>query len=141
MATFSKINIFPYDLMHGYHQLHAAGHVLKAMLINTAITATWAVKADATEISAGNGYTAGGVDIQNDIAQSTNVCNLTAVDFTITASGGPIGPWRSFLIYNSTQTTPLNPLFGGHDNGSSTTTNDGSSITYDFGATLYALTG
>lgn len=141
MATaFSKVNIFAYDLMHGYHQLHAAGHVIKAMLINTAITATWAVKADATEISAGNGYTAGGVDIQNDITQSTNVCNMTSVDVTITASGGSFGPWRSWALYNDTQTTPVKPQLGGWDNTVNTTTTDGSSATLDFGATTYSLT-
>lgn len=141
MASFSKINIFPYDLMHGYHQLHAAGHVVKAMLINTAITATWAVKADATEIAAGNGYTAGGNDIANDITQSTNVCNMTSTDVVLTASGGSIGPWRSFLLYNDTQTTPVKPLIGGWDYGSSVTTLTGETATLDFGAVTYALTG
>lgn len=141
MASFSKCNIFPYDLMHGYHQLHAAGHVVKAMLINTAITATWAVKGDATEIAAGNGYTAGGNDIANDITQSTNVCNMTSTDVVYTGTGGSIGPWRSFLLYNDTQATPVKPLIGGWDYGSSVTTLTGETATLDFGAVTYALTG
>jgi hypothetical protein len=141
MTTASKINIFMYDLMKGNHQLHAAGHVVKAMLVNTAITATWAVKADATEISAANGYPAGGSDIQNDIAQSTNVCNMTSVDIVYTASGGSFGPWRSFLLYNDTQTSPVKPLLMGWDYGSSNTTNTGETATLDFGATTFVLTG
>jgi len=141
MAAYSKYNILAYDLCHGYHQWHAAGHTIKAMLSNAAITATNAVKADVTEIAAQNGYTAGGVDIQNDIAQSTNVCNLTGVDVVVTATAGGFGPWRSWVLYNDTQTTPVKPLICGWDNGSSTTSaNAGDTATLDFGAVVIAVT-
>lgn len=140
MASFNKFNVFAYDLMHGYHQLHAAGHTVKALLSNTAPVATNTVVANITEISAANGYSAGGADIQNDIAQATNVCNMTGVDVVWTASGGSFGPWRYAVIYNSTQTTPAGPLIGWWDYGSSVTTNANETVTLDFGATVYALT-
>lgn len=140
MSTFNRFNIFAYDLMRGNHQLHAAGHMIKVLLTNSAPSATNTVVANVTEIAAQNGYTAGGTDIQNDIAQTTNVCNMTGVDVVWTASGGSFGPWRYAVLYNSTQTTPVSPLIGFWDYGSAVTTATGETATVDFGASVYTLT-
>lgn len=58
MAAFNKFQVFVENVAEGVHNL--GGHTLKVMLCNTAPVATNSVKADLTEISAGNGYTAGG---------------------------------------------------------------------------------
>lgn len=140
MATFNKFNQFVEDLGKGVHQLHAAGHTLKAYLTNAAPDAALdLVKADLAEISAGNGYTAGGPDIQNDATETGGTLTVTAVDATITASGGSIGPFRYVVIYNDTPTSPADPLIGWYDYGSSITLADGESLTIDFGASLMTI--
>ena len=58
MAAYNKFNQFTKDLIDGVHDFDA--HTFKVMLTNTAPVATNTVKANLTEISAGNGYTAGG---------------------------------------------------------------------------------
>lgn len=141
MAVFNKFQKFVEDLGDGIHQLKAAGHTLKVYLTNETPSASLdAVKADLAEIAGGNGYTAGGYDIQNDASQAGGVFTLTAVDVTITASGGSVGPFQYAVLYNDTPTSPADPLIGWYDYGSSITLNDGESLVIDFGASLLTLT-
>ena len=140
MATFTKFQDFVEQLGKGVHQLHAAGHTLKVALTNSAPVATNTVFANITEISAGNGYTAGGFDIQNDWSETTGTATATAVDVTITASGGSIGPFQYAVIYNDTPTSPADPLVAYYDYGSSITLADGESLLVDFGASFFTLT-
>jgi hypothetical protein len=58
VASFQKFNSFVEALAEKKHDLGA--DTLKVLLANTAPVATNSVKADLTEITAGNGYTAGG---------------------------------------------------------------------------------
>lgn len=58
MAAFNKFNAFVEAVAEKVHNLGA--DTLKVMLTNVAPVATNSVKADLTEIAAGNGYTAGG---------------------------------------------------------------------------------
>jgi hypothetical protein len=139
MAAFNKFQDFIEQVGKGVHQLHAAGHTLKCFLTNEAPLATDTVKADMAEISAGNGYTAGGEDIQNDYSESGGVGTCTAVDITWTASGGTIGPFRYAVIYNDTPTSPADPLVAWYDYGSSITLNPGESFKVDFGASAFTL--
>lgn len=135
MATYVKFQQFVEDLGTGVHDLNA--DTIKVMLTNSAPNAaTHAVKADLTEISAGNGYTAGGFDIQNTYSQTSGTGSLAAVDVTITASGGSIGPFRYAVWYNDTPTSPADPLIGYADYGSSITLADGEDLLVDFPATL-----
>jgi hypothetical protein len=140
MVAFNKVNAFQRDLLLGVHRLAAAGDVIKVMLTNTAPVATNAIKSDLTEISAANGYPAGGTDIQNDVTLSGAVGQLTGVDVTFTATGGSFGPFRYCALYNDTQTTPVKPIIGWYDYGSSISVNDTESFTVDFGATVLTLT-
>lgn len=140
MATYVKFNDFVEQLGKGVHQLHAAGHTLKVALTNTAPTAaTDTVFANITEISAGNGYTAGGADIQNDYTETSGTGTLTATDVVFTASGGTIGPFRYAVIYNDTPTSPADPLVAYFDYGSSITLADTETFTVDFGASLATI--
>ncbi len=124
---------FSEDLNAGVHQLNAADHELKLMLTNTAPDhASDTVFADITEISAGNGYTAGGKDIQNDLSRTGDTTTLVAVDVTWTASGGSIGPFRYAVLYNNTPASPAKPLICSYDRGSEYTVPDGDGFTTDF---------
>jgi hypothetical protein len=140
MVAFNKFNVFQQDLLLGAHRLAAAGDVVKACLTNSVPLATNTVKANITEITAQNGYPAGGTDIANDVTLSGAVGQLTGVDVTWTASGGSFGPFQYVVLYNDTQTTPAKPLLGWYNYGSAISVNDTESFTVDFGATVLTLT-
>src|SRR5687767_10765208 len=103
MASYNKFQDFVEQLGKGVHQLHAAGHTLKVYLSNAAPSASAdAVKADLAEITAQNGYPAGGTDVQNDYTESSGTATLTGVDVVWTASGGSFGPFQYVVLYNDT---------------------------------------
>lgn len=141
MSAAVKYQQFVEDLANQVHDLIGTQHTLKVLLSNAAPNvATHQVKADAGEIGAGNGYTAGGVDIDNDGTESGGTVTVTAVDKVITASGGSIGPFRYAVLWNDTPTSPADPLVLYWDYGSALTLLDGESLTLDFGASLLTLT-
>lgn len=139
MAAFNKFQDFVEQLGKGVHQLHAAGHTLKVMLTNVAPVATNTVKADLTEIGAGNGYTAGGEDSQNDYTEASGTGTCTGVDIVWTAAGGTIGPFRYAVLYNDTPTSPADPLVGWWDYGSAITLQIGETFTVDFGPSMFTI--
>lgn len=133
MASYNKFNAFVENLAEKVHNLGA--DTLKVMLSNSAPTATNAVKADITEIAAGNGYVSGGPTVTiASSSQSSGLYKLVLADVTITASGGSIGPFRYITLYNDTPTSPLKPLIGSWDYGSSISLGAGESFTVDFDA-------
>jgi hypothetical protein len=140
MATFTKINAFVENLAEKVHNLGA--DTLKVMLVNSpAPVATNSVKGDLTEISAGNGYSAGGTAATiSSSAQTTGTYKLVLADVVFTASGGSIGPFRYAVLYNDTPTSPADPLIGFWDYGSSITLAVGESLTVDFDPTNGVLT-
>ena len=141
MATYVKYQNFVEDLGKGVHNLAAAGDTVKVALSNTAPNvSTHTVLADVTEISAGNGYTAGGADVQQDYTETGGTGTMTGVDITFTASGGAIGPFRYVILYNDTPVSPADPLIAYWDYGSNVTLNDGESFTVDFGASVLTIT-
>lgn len=131
MASFVKFHAFVQELGRAGHNLHTA--TLKVMLTNTAPTAsTGATTADITEISAGNGYTAGGATVANTAySQTSGTGKLTGDDVVFTATGGSIGPFRYAPLVN---TSASNKLIGYWDYGSALTLADGDSLTVDFSA-------
>lgn len=134
MAVFNKFNQFVEDLAHAVHDLKTGtAHVLKVLLTNTAPVAGNAVKADLTEITAANGYVAGGATIGTITgAQTGGTFKLVgAADPSWTATGGTIGPFRYAVLYNDTPTSPADPLIGYWDYGSSVTLQIGESFTVD----------
>jgi hypothetical protein len=138
MASFNKFNSFVEALAEKKHDLGA--DTLKVLLTNTAPVATDAVKADLTEISAGNGYTAGGATASiTSSAQTSGTYRLILGDpATWTASGGTIGPLRYAVLYNDTASN--DELIGWWDYGSSITLADGELFAVDFDATTGVLT-
>ena len=138
MATYNKFNQFTKDLMDGVHQF--GSHSFKVLLTNTAPAATNAVKADLTEISADNGYSAGGTATTMSDSTNSGTAKATATDVTFTASGGSIGPFRYAVLYNDTPSSPLKPLVGWWDYGAALTLTDGNQFVVDFDGTNGVLT-
>jgi hypothetical protein len=138
MASFNKFNSFVEALAEKKHDLGA--DTLKVLLTNTAPVATNSVKADLTEISAGNGYTAGGNTASvTSSAQTSGTYKLVLGDpATWTASGGSIGPFRYAVLYNDTAASK--ELIGWWDYGSSITLAAGESFAVDFDPTTGVLT-
>ena len=121
MATATVFNCLTEDLAEGVHNFDT--HTFKVALCNTAPVATNSVLADLTQISAGNGYTAGGSTVPNTATSRTSAETSfvgDAVEFT--ADGGAIGPFRYWAVYNDTATG--DPLVAFWDNGSAITLPD-----------------
>lgn len=132
MATYNKFNAFVESLAEKKFDLQ--NDTLKVMLTNTAPVATNSVKADLTEISAGNGYTAGGTQAtMSSSSQTSGTYKLVLNDVVFTASGGSIGPLRYAVLYDDTATNK--DLIGWWDYGSSLTLASGETLTVDFSAT------
>jgi hypothetical protein len=137
MATFNKFEAFSEHLAEQVHKLDT--HTLKIYLSNTAPNAaTHAVKADLTEISGGNGYTAGGADTQNNTSRSGGTTSVTGVDVVWTATGA-VGPFRYVVLYNDDPTSPADPLIGWWDYGSSISLANGETFTTDFGSSMFTI--
>lgn len=137
MAVFNKFSSFVEAVAEGVHNL--GSNVLKIMLTNSAPLATNTIKANLTEISAGNGYTAGGTVVTiTTSAQTAGLYKLVGNDVVFTASGGSIGPFRYAALYNDTATN--DELIGWWDYGSSITLLAGETLTVDLDATNGILT-
>lgn len=142
MVAYNKFNQFVEDLVGAKHDLTASGHVLKVYLSNATPSASLdLIKTDLAEITAQNGYPSGGTDIQNTVSETSGTVTIGCTDVVFTASGGSFGPFQYVVIYNDTQTSPVDPLVNWWDYGSAISINDGESFTIDFGSnTLFTLT-
>lgn len=138
MASYNKFLQFTKDLVDGVHDFD--NHTFKVMLTNTAPVNTNTVKANLTEITAGNGYTAGGSTTTITTSTSSGTAKITGTDVVITASGGSIGPFRYAVLYNDTPTSPADPLVAWWDYGSSISLASGESLTVDFDGSAGILT-
>lgn len=137
IATFNKFNAFVEDLAEKVHNL--GSDTLRIMLTNSAPVAANSVKGDLTEISAGNGYTAGGTAATiSSSAQTSGTYKLVLADVVFTASGGTIGPFRYAVLYNDTSAS--DSLIGWWDYGSSITLATTETFTVDFDASAGVMT-
>lgn len=137
MATYTKFQPFVEYLAEKAFNL--GSDTLKVLLCNTAPVNTNGLKSDLTEISAGNGYTAGGTAATiSSSAQTSGTYKLVLADVVFTASGGTIGPFRYAVLYDDTAAS--DQLIGFWDYGSSITLQDGETFTVDFDATSGVLT-
>jgi hypothetical protein len=137
MATYNAINSFTSELLKGTWNFSTGVHTIKSMLVNSpAPAATNNVKADLTEIAAGNGYTAGGNALATSVANvslAQNKASVTA-DVTITATGA-MAAFRYIVIYDDTPTSPADPLQCWYDYGSSVSLANTETFTEDFDQT------
>lgn len=128
MAAFNKFNSFVEALAEKVHNL--GSDTLKILLTNTAPSASNTQKSNLTEISAGSGYSSGGVAVTvSSSSQSGGTYKLVLEDATITASGGSIGPFRYAVLYNDSAANK--ELIGFWDYGSALTLANGEYITFD----------
>lgn len=134
MATFNKFQDFSEELVRGAQNFGTDTY--KVALSNTAPVATNTAFANITEISAGNGYTAGGTATTITLAEVTGTTTVSGTQVVFTAAGGSIGPFRYVVLYNDTSTTPVNkPLVGWWDYASSITLADTETFTVKFSNT------
>lgn len=141
MASASKFQDFVEQIGKGAHNFSA--DTLKLALSNTAPAATNTLFSDITEISAGNGYTAGGMALDNvSFAEATGTATLDADNEVLTASGGSIGPFQYVILYNATlaANSPEDPsLILYWDLGSADTITDGNSRTFTISTNLFTI--
>lgn len=132
MATFNKFEGFIGYLGLGAVNLNT--DTFNVYLSNATPSASLDdIKTDLAEITNQNGYTAP-VDIQNTYSETGGTGTMVAVDVTITASGGTVGPFQYAVIYDDTHASDI--LMGWYDYGSPITLQDGESFTVNFGASL-----
>lgn len=137
MASFQKFNSFVEAVAEKAHNL--GSDTLKVLLTLTAPTSSNAVKADLTEISAGNGYTAGGTAATiSSSSQTSGTYKLVLADVVFTASGGSIANFRYAVLYNDTAAS--DELIGFWDYSSTVTLASGETLTVDFDGTTGVLT-
>lgn len=126
MASYNKFNVFVSDIATKVHNLNS--DTLKIMLTNTAPVATNTVKSNITEISSGNGYTAGGTQAVFSSGNNTSgTYKLILSPVVYTASGGSIGPYQYAVLYNSTPAS--GNLIAWWDYGTALTLTNGNSFT------------
>jgi hypothetical protein len=138
MATFNKFNDFVEQL--GLKKMDLNADTLKVYLTNAQPVATDTVFGTPAEITAGNGYTAGGADSQNVWSESpagTGQC--VGTDIVWTAAGGTIGPFRWAVLYDDTSTAKHLIGWWEYPGGSSITLQIGETFSTDFGATMFTL--
>lgn len=139
MAAYNKFLVFTKNLVDGVHDFD--NHTFKVMLTNTAPVNTNTLKADLTDVTGGNGYTAGGTAVTIATSTSAGTAKVTvSSDIVFTASGGTVGPFRYAVLYNDTTTQATKPLISWWDYGSSITLNDSETFTVDFDQTNGILT-
>lgn len=145
MAAFNKFHCFVEDLSEAKHNL--GSDTLKVFLTNTSPNASTHTAYDGTtgttgpaEISAGNGYTAGGNSASvTSSAQVSGTYKLVLGDPTsFQAAGGSIGPFRYVCLYNDTATGKN--LVGWWDYGTAVTLSDGEAFQVDFDPSTGVLT-
>lgn len=135
MATYNKFQDFIEQVGLKNHNLNT--DTLKLMLTNEQPLVTDTVKGDMVEITAQNGYPAGGADIQNLWSESAGTGTMTGTDVVFTAAGGSFGPFRYAPVYNDTGVTKY--LVCWWDYGSSISVNDTETFTVDFAASIFTI--
>jgi hypothetical protein len=131
MASFNKYQKGVEALMES---INAGSDAWKVALTNRApVVASDSTLTDASEISAGNGYTAGGnAATTTSSTQTGGTYKLILASPTAwTATGGSLGPFRYAVLYDST----TNNLIGYWDYGSSVTLATGESFTVSLDGT------
>ena len=137
MATFTKYQDTVEQFLRGVHNLVAASHVIKVALHSDAPTVATDDELGDLSQPTGTGYTAGGIDIENDMSESSGTATVTGVDKVWTAGASDWTAFRYASIHNDDSTT--DKLLGNWDYGSNVTLLNGETFTVDFGASVFTL--
>lgn len=134
MATYVKFDSWAENMVEA---ANLGSDTLKVCLTNTQPTAsTDSVYGDITEITAQNGYSAGGTQATiSSSSQSSGTYKLVLADVTFTASGGSFGPFQYAVLYDDTVSSPSKPLIAYWAYTSSISVASGDSFVVDFDPT------
>lgn len=108
----STISLYNHTISRFVTGANSSSDTYKVILLNdsatfaaTGSTLTSVTNAGAYEVS-GNGWTAGGETLTGVTLAlaNTNGAKFDADDISVTAAGGSIGPFSSYVIYNDTDT-------------------------------------
>ena len=129
MVAYNKFEDFTEQLIEGIHDFDAA--TFKIYLTNATPSASAdAVKADLAEISAGNGYTAGGNTTSITTSETGGTAKVVGTDPTTwTGTGGAIAQFRYAVFYNDTSAS--DNLIAWWDYGSALDVLTGETFTVD----------
>lgn len=136
MATFNKFNSFVDALSKKL--INLSTDTFKVMLTDVAPVATNVAKTDLTEITAANGYSAGGAATTPTLSNSSGTEKLVCTNVTFTASGGAIAQFRYVVLYDVTATG--HELVAWWDFGSEVNLASAATFTVTFDATNGVLT-
>lgn len=141
MATFQVVDEFANNVLIG--KINLSSDVFKYFLTNSTPTkAGTTVKADLTPITPQNGYAEHTPTVTlAETGSGTGIWRISVgADKTWTASGGSFGPFRYFVVYDDTPTSPADPVVGYADYGSAITVLDTETFTIDVDANFALLT-
>jgi hypothetical protein len=128
MASFNKFNSFVEAIAEEKHNLGSDTLTIALTAAANAPVAGNSVLADLTQAS--YTYCSSRALTVSASSQTSGTYKLVVNDATLTASGGPVGPFQYIVIYNDT--APSDELIGWYDYGSDITLADGESLTVNF---------
>ncbi len=140
MASFNKFNCFVQDVANKQHDMKTGtADVYKVYLTNTAPVATNTVYNTPADLSAANGYAAGGGSIGTVAGSQTSgtFSFASSANPSWTASGGSIGPFQYAVLYNSSNASK--PLIGWWDYGTALTLTNGNTFTVSLGSPILTI--
>jgi hypothetical protein len=130
MASYNKFLDFSEQLAKGVQNFGTDSYFIA--LTNTAPLNTYTSFSQITEISPGNGYTAGGEETTVTVSETGGTTTVSGTEVTFAASTGTIGPFRYAVLYNDSTTSPADALVAWWDYGSSVTLSDGETFRVQF---------
>lgn len=136
MAAFNKFRSFVEALAEKVHNLGSDQLVVALCAaanapVNTNTQLSQLTQASYTNCSSRNVTTASS-------AQTAGTYKLTLTDLVLTASSGPVGPFRYVVLYNDTASN--DELIGWYDYGSDITLAAGETLTINFDDSAGVLT-
>jgi hypothetical protein len=135
LAVYQKFQPFVENLAEKVFNLQT--DTIRVMLTLTAPSVAHSTKANLTEISVANGYSAMAATVSTSV-QVTGTYKWVLADVTWTATGGSIADFRYAAIYSDTAAS--DELIGFYDYGTTLTITVGNSFTVDFDASAGVFT-
>ena len=137
MATYVKYEHFIEALCNSEIDAFGTDSVWKVAIASDAPNvATDDELADATQLT-GTGYTAGGIDFENDGTRSGGVVSVAAADKVWTASAADWTAGRYIIAHDDTSTTDI--LISYWDYGGNFTLGNGETFTVDFTTNIFTI--
>lgn len=130
MAAYNRFNDFTEQLVKGGYNF--TSDTIKVALSNTAPVASNSFFSDITEITPGNGYSAGGTAITNKgVVESSGTTTVSADQVEFTATGA-MATFRYVVLYKDTGTASTSPLVAWWDNTTGVSLQSGEKFTVKF---------